>query len=107
VKRQAQCALLVVCHAHPSQPAPRIACRRDGAQFFRSLTAVGISITVFVMSKTAAVIPKRVVAKHRKAGTKHAFRRRVLPAPEPLRYEAEDIDEANRIGAAICRQHAR
>lgn len=25
----------------------------------------------------------------------------------PLRYDAEDIEEANRIGAALCRQHAR
>ena len=24
-----------------------------------------------------------------------------------LRYDARDIEEANRIGAAICRQHAR
>ncbi len=25
----------------------------------------------------------------------------------PLRYDAEDIEEANRIGEAVCRQHAR
>jgi hypothetical protein len=30
-----------------------------------------------------------------------------MPAQEPLRYEADDIEEANRIGAAIRRQHAR
>ena len=28
-------------------------------------------------------------------------------ASSPLRYGAEDIEEANRIGAALCRQHAR
>lgn len=28
-------------------------------------------------------------------------------APEALRYDAEDIEEANRIGAALCRQHAQ
>ena len=26
---------------------------------------------------------------------------------KPLSYDAEDIEEANRIGAAICKQHAR
>ena len=28
-------------------------------------------------------------------------------ASSPLRYDAEDVEEANRIGAALCRQHAR
>ena len=28
-------------------------------------------------------------------------------ASSPMRYDAEDIEEANRIGAAVCRQHAR
>jgi len=27
--------------------------------------------------------------------------------PKPLIYDAEDIEEANRIGEAICKQHAR
>ncbi len=27
--------------------------------------------------------------------------------PAPILYDAEDIEEANRIGAALCRQHAR
>lgn len=30
-----------------------------------------------------------------------------VSAPESMRYDAEDIEEANRIGAALCRQHAR
>ena len=28
-------------------------------------------------------------------------------AAPTMRYDAEDIEEANRIGAAVCRQHAR
>ena len=28
-------------------------------------------------------------------------------ASSPMRYDAEDLEEANRIGAALCRQHAR
>ena len=27
--------------------------------------------------------------------------------PAAIAYDAEDIEEANRIGAALCRQHAR
>ena len=66
--------------------------------------------------KTAVANP---TATARKKGRAFSVRRRegqgkanapgsvAAGASTPLRYDAEDIEEANRIGAALCRQHAR
>lgn len=32
---------------------------------------------------------------------------KTAPIPARISYDASDIEEANRIGAALCRQHAR
>ena len=41
-------------------------------------------------------------------GAKGIVRKTPAPAvPAGIAYDAEDIEEANRIGAALCRQHAR
>ena len=38
-------------------------------------------------------------------GAKGIAQKTLVPAG--IAYDAEDIEEANRIGAALCRQHAR
>lgn len=74
--------------------------------------------------KKAAEIPaatkERVIAGHKPGVPAGVFHREGRPAPrgaravahgvpvvQPLPYAADDIAEANRIGAALCRQHAR
>jgi hypothetical protein len=74
------------------------------------LTATDVSVTVFRMSKTATAIPKQAAAtplKKRSGFRIKSTAHRLSAARKPLRYDAEDIEEANRIGTAICRQHAR
>ena len=74
--------------------------------------------------KKAAEIPaatkERVIAAHKPGVSAGVFHREGrlaprgaravahgVPAVKPLPYDAADIEEANRIGAALCRQHAR
>jgi hypothetical protein len=63
-----------------------------------------------VAYKTATT--KRATLAVRKVGGGRSVRRTPKLAvagaakAATLRYDAEDIEEANRIGAAVCRQHA-
>jgi hypothetical protein len=45
-------------------------------------------------------IARRLLGRNRKIAAKEA-------ESKPLIYDAEDIEEANRIGTAICVRHAR
>ena len=67
------------------------------------------------MKKVArkASAPKTVSPSGRKTGRASAVRRARTGSnghrakrPTPISYDAEDIEEANRLDAAICRQHA-
>ena len=60
--------------------------------------------------KTAVADPnpaKTATAAARKKGRFSVREHGKTGAASPLRYDAEDVEEANRTGAALCRLHAR
>jgi hypothetical protein len=89
--------------------------KSNGFGWFGQLTGQNQSVTLSGMSTAATskgAVPARTKRRSRTVVAYSEKRRpdsvaRTAPAIKPLRYDAQDIEEANRVGAALCRQHSR